>query len=85
MNYISAAIIIAWLAFSWKIAAAIFIVCGTFSLFYSAAIEGGADEMVKKTFFWLVISMSILMVGAMMGSNSVLDENAPKMCGRMEC
>lgn len=85
MNYISASILIVWLVFSWKIAAAILIVCGTFSLFYSAAIEGGVDERVKKTFFWSVISLSVLMVGAMMGSNSVLDENAPKMCGRMEC
>ena len=84
MIYLAAFLLIGWLLYSVPIGIGLASMCVVMSLFYCAAIGGEADDKVSKTFLFLVILMSLIMMGVV-NEGPTFDGDMPKMCNHVEC
>ena len=85
MIYLAGGIMAMWLVYSWKIALVLAGMCWIISLFYCGAISGEAQAKVIKTFCVSLIVISLIMLGAIRGSDPDADSDAPKYCNAQAC
>lgn len=84
MKYLAIAMLASWGLYSWQIAAALGAMCMVIALFYSAALTGETEQKIVKTFFVLVLVMSLMML-AILTQNLNYDDEIPKICNSVQC
>lgn len=85
LRYLSYAALIGWLIYSWPLALAVAGISGFITLFYSAAIDGRADDKVNRTFHFAVITLSVIVL-LMIGNHEVIEsEDQQKYCSGVQC
>ena len=84
MKYLAIAMLASWGLYSWQIAAVLGAMCMVITLFYSAALVGETEQKIVKTFYVLVLVMSLMML-TIITQKLNYDDEIPKMCNSVQC